>query len=130
VDFIHKTLDDTIGKYNVDPTRIVTHGYQAGAAMAYMMAFAHRDVVRAVAAVDAGLPARARVAPNDPVERLAIHTTFTKKSKLAEGIKAAMKRLEQMKYPVISKELDGDARYLNDEELAELVRWIDTLDRL
>ena len=130
VDFIYKTLDDTITKYNVDPTRIVTHGYQAGAAMAYMMAFGHRDVVRAVAAVDAGLPARARVAANDPVERLAIHTTFTKKSKLAEGIKAAMKRLEQMKYPVISKELDGDARYLNDEELAELVRWIDTLDRL
>lgn len=130
VDFIYKTLDDTVSKYNVDPTRIVTHGYQAGAAMAYMTAFAHRDVVRAVAAVDAGLPARARVAANDPVERLAIHMTYAKKSKLANGIKMAIARLKQMKYPVIAKELDGDARYLNDKELAELVRWIDTLDRL
>jgi len=130
VDFIHKTLDDIISKYNVDPTRIVTHGYQAGAAMAYMTAFAHRDIVRAVAAVDAGLPARARVAANDPVERLAIHTTYAKDSKLAERIKGAVTRLKAMKYPVIAKELDGDARYLNDEELAELVRWIDTLDRL
>lgn len=130
VDFIHKTLDDIISKYNVDPTRIVAHGYQAGAAMAYMTAFAHRDVVRAVAAVDAGLPARARVAANDPVERLAIHATYAKSSKLAERIKGAVTRLKAMKYPVIAKELDGDARYLNDEELSELVRWIDTLDRL
>jgi len=130
VDFIHKTLDDIISKYNVDLTRIVMHGYQAGAAMAYMTAFAHRDVVRAVAAVDAGLPTRARVTANDPIERLAIHTTYAKNSKLADRIKGAVKRLQQMKYPVIAKELDGDARYLNDEELAELVRWIDTLDRL
>jgi len=130
VDFIHKTLDDVLSKYNIDRTRIAVHGHQAGGAMAYLTAFAHRDVVRAVAAVDAALPARARVPANDPVERLAIHTTFAKKSKLAKRIKAGTKRLQEMKYPVIVNDFDGDARCLNEEELAELVRWIDTLDRL
>jgi hypothetical protein len=35
-----------------------------------------------------------------------------------------------MKYPVIVNEIDDDARYLNKEELATLVRWIDALDRI
>jgi len=130
VDFIHKTLDDVLSKYNIDRTRIAVHGYQAGGAIAYLMAFSHRDMVRAVAAVDAALPARARVPANDPIDRLTIHTTFAKKAKLADRIKAGAKRLQEMKYPVLVNELDGDARYLNEEELAALVRWIDTLDRL
>jgi len=39
-------------------------------------------------------------------------------------------QLQALKYPVIVCEHDGEARPLNDQELAELVRWIDTLDRL
>jgi len=35
-----------------------------------------------------------------------------------------------MKYPVILRKQSGDPRPLNDAERAELVRWIDTLDRL
>jgi hypothetical protein len=35
-----------------------------------------------------------------------------------------------MKYPVILRKHPGDPRPLDDKERAELVRWIDTLDRL
>ena len=34
-----------------------------------------------------------------------------------------------MKYPVTVKSLGPEPRYLNGDELDELVRWIDTLDR-
>ena len=35
-----------------------------------------------------------------------------------------------MKIPVTVKNLGDVPRYLNAEELAELARWIDTLDRI
>jgi hypothetical protein len=35
-----------------------------------------------------------------------------------------------MKYPVTIKELGPDSRDLAPEELAELARWIDSLDRI
>jgi hypothetical protein len=34
-----------------------------------------------------------------------------------------------MLYPVTVKDLGEQPGYLNDEQLAELARWIDTLDR-
>jgi serine protease Do len=130
VDFIRKTLDDLLANYNVDRTRIVVHGHQGGAAMAYLVAFAHRDVIRGLAAVDAALPSRVRPLDNDPIQRLAFYTTVADKSPLAAAVKAGAKRLTDMKYPVTVKSLGEQPRYLNDEELSELVRWIDTLDRI
>jgi poly(3-hydroxybutyrate) depolymerase len=129
VALVRKTIDDVLGRYNIDRTRIVLHGYQAGGAMAYLVAFAHRDVVRGLAVVDAPLPSRSRPPDNDPVQRLAIYTTASGKSSLAEQLSAGIKRLEEMKYPVTVKTLT-EPRYLNDEEVAELVRWVDTLDRI
>jgi hypothetical protein len=35
-----------------------------------------------------------------------------------------------MKYPVTVKDLGKESRNLNADELAELMRWIDTLDRI
>jgi serine protease Do len=130
LDFIRKTMDDVIGKYNVDETRVVAYGYQAGGAMALLTALRHRSLVRAVVAVDASLPARAAVAANDPLERLAFYIAYAKEAKLADRIAAGVKRLQDMKYPVIAKELDQQARDLNDAELGGLMRWFDSLDRI
>jgi serine protease Do len=128
--FIRKALDDVLAKYNIDRTRIVTHGYQAGGAMAYLVAFANQELVRGVAVVDAPLPGRTAVPPNDPIRRLAIYVANAKGSKQAQAIEAGVKQLQTIKYAVVLKTLDGEARNLNDAELAELVRWIDTLDRI
>jgi hypothetical protein len=35
-----------------------------------------------------------------------------------------------MNYPVTQRRFDGQGRYLDDVELDELVRWIDSLDRI
>ncbi|MEQ8791183.1 MAG: PDZ domain-containing protein [Pirellulaceae bacterium] len=129
VDFIQKTIDDVLARYNVDRTRVVAHGYKAGGAMAYLVAFQHRDLVRAVAAVDAPVPGRAPIPSNDPVERLAIYSAAPPVSPLSAAILAGLKRLSDMKYPVTTLTLGGSS-YLDAEQLADLVRWIDALDRI
>jgi serine protease Do len=129
VDFLGKAIDNVVANYAIDKARIVAHGYQAGGAMAYLVAFARRDVVRGVAPIDAAFPLRTRPPENDPVQRLAIYAGVAEKSKLAEPIQAAIDKLREMKFPVTVRKT-GEARYLNDEELAELVRWADALDRL
>ncbi len=125
---VKKLLDEVSSTYTIDPTRVVAHGHQLGGAMAYMVAFGNRELVRAVAVVDA--PVAGRPPENDPPHRLSIYMTTAKKSKSAAPIKAALPRLREMKIPVTVKDLGEDARYLNEEELAELVRWIDMLDRI
>ena len=129
-DFIRKVIDDIRDDYNIDPRRVVTHGYQAGGAMAYIVAFDQTELVRGVAAIDSGLPRRMTVPANDPLKRLAVYTTHAAKSSVSAQVQAAAKRLSDMKYPVTAKDLGEAARYLSAEEIAELVRWIDTLDRI
>jgi len=130
VDFVQKAVEDLVATYHVDRTRVVVHGYQGGGSMAYLVGLTHRDQIRGVAAVDAALPPRTRPPANDPIYRLAFYTTTAEKSPLAARIDEGVKTLRSMKYPVTTIELGQTARPLNAEELAELVRWIDTLDRI
>lgn len=129
-EFIRKTIDDVLANYNIDRTRVVLHGHQAGGSMAYLVAFEQRELIRGVAVVDAALPRRMQPPSNDPIQRLAIYSASAAKSKLAEVIKAGNERLESLKFPMTVKNLGFDPRYLNEGEIAELVRWIDTLDRI
>ena len=128
--FVRKTLDDLISKYTIDRTRIVAHGYQGGGAMAYLVTFANQELVRGVAAVDAPLPMRAAVPANDPIRRLALSITYAKAAKQASAIAEGVKQLQTMKYPVTVRVTAGEPRNLNEPELVELARWIDTLDRI
>ena len=102
----------------------------AGAAMAYHVAFRNRDICRGVAAVEAPLPMRIGSPVTDPVQPLEIYSFSSKQSKAAEEIATGEKMLQQRAFPVIATTFDGPQRYLNSEELARLVRWIDTLDRI
>jgi len=125
---VRKLVDEITSAYTVDPTRIVVHGHQAGGRLAYVVAFSSRELVRAVAAVDA--PPTGRPPENDPIYRLAFYVARAKKAREADRIDAAVSRLRDMKYPVTVEDLGDEPRYLNPDELSELVRWIDTLDRI
>lgn len=127
LEFIRKSIDNVLANYQVDRTRIVVHGYQAGGALAYLVAFGHRDLIRGVAPVDALVPIRTSLPENDPVLRLAVYGAASSKSRLAPRIRESFERLRAKKFPVILRETEG---YLTDEQIAELVRWIDTLDRI
>ncbi len=120
-------MDDVLEKYNIDRSRIVVVGQEAGGAMAYLLALKDRDLVRGVAAIDAPLPARVKPPINDPVQRLAIFTTTAKAS--SPAIDATIKQFRDAKYPVTQIELGMVQRPLKADDLKQLARWIDTLDR-
>ncbi|MCA9141300.1 MAG: PDZ domain-containing protein [Planctomycetaceae bacterium] len=129
VEFVQKTLEQTIANYNIDKSRIAMHGQEAGGALAYLFAFRNRELARAVVVVDAATPARLRVPDNDPVYPLAILTTLAPGAQVTERVKQTVDQLRKMKYPVTVLPLDT-TRDLNEQERGQVVRWIDTLDRI
>jgi serine protease Do len=128
--FVRKTIDDVVGRYNIDATRIAAYGYQAGGAMAYLVGFEHVDRIRAIAAVDAAPPPRTKIPDSDPINTLAFYLGMAEKSPAASAVKSLVAKLQAAKLPVTQKSLGEQPRDLSADELAELARWIDTLDRI
>jgi serine protease Do len=128
-EFVMKCLETASARYRIDPSRVVAHGYQAGGAMAYYLAFAHRDTFTGVAAIDAPLPGMGKIADNEPGKRLSVFAGTCTNARFAERIAASLTALRAAEYPVTVKELGAEPRYLQADELTELVRWIDALDR-
>ena len=129
VDFIRKTLDDVMQNYSVDENRVVVHGFKTGASIGYYFALKNRELVRGMAAVDGALPLRVPMTANDPIERLAWYLSWSKQSQLAKRLDKDVERLRKLKFPVTAHEQES-VEYLDEQELAELARWIDCLDRL
>jgi poly(3-hydroxybutyrate) depolymerase len=129
-EFVMKCLETVAKRYTLDKSRIVAHGYQAGGAMAYLLTFQHRDVFSAVASIDAPLPGTGQVAENEPGKRLAVFAGVSTKARFAARIENSLTTLREAEYPVTVKQLGEEPRYLQPDELSELVRWIDALDRL
>jgi serine protease Do len=126
-DFARKIVDQLNTNYALDPTRIVAHGHRAGGTMAYALAFEHRDLFRGVAVVEAAPVGN--LPDNDPVRRLAIYIASTDNA-AAKAYRAAQQKLGAMKFSVTPHSLGDETRYLDEEELQQLARWVDTLDRL
>ena len=116
--------------YTIDPHRVVIHGYQGGASLAYRFAFENRDIVHGVAAVDAAVPIGVQPRGNDSIEHLAFWIHTAKGSRRSERVRKNVERFRAMKFPVTDHTIEGDARYLNPAELGELARWVDILDRI
>ncbi len=128
-DYIARVLADVQTRYAIDPARVVVHGYQAGGAMAYLVGLQDRETIAAVAAVDAPLPARIELPENDPLRRLAVFSAQSDTSRFADRIEQGIAALQQAAYPVTEFDLGREVRYLKPEELVDLARWIDALDR-
>jgi serine protease Do len=128
--FVRRAIDSTMKAYSVDPARVVTHGHQGGAAMAYLVGLLNREVVRAVAAVDAPLPRLAQLPPPEPVHRLAFYSTLATNTEQTAAIEKGIEQLREAKYPVVVQEVGEQARYLTAEEMQALVEWFDSLDRI
>ena len=126
--YLEKLVGQVKAGYTVDPTRVVVFGRDTGASLALVSAFRSRELIRAAAVIDAVsmLPP-----PEiDPGHRLAIYLGTAKNSTQAPLIKMTLARLKAAKVPVTEKDLGKDARDLTPAEVAELVRWIDMLDRI
>jgi membrane-associated protease RseP (regulator of RpoE activity) len=128
LDFIRKTIDQARATYSVDANRIAAVGPELGGQIAYVLAFGNPGLIRGVAAIDA--PLAGRMIETDPAHLLAIYTTKAQKGRTSAAIAAGVERLKTLKFPVTIHDLGESGRDLKAEELPELLRWIDTLDRL
>jgi len=127
-DFIDQLLDQLNSTYGVDRARIVVHGYQGGGSMAFLAALNNRDMIRAVAAVEAIM--MGKLPQNEPTRRLAVYIAAAEKSQLGAMVKRIAEAFTKAKFPVTTINLGDTPRYLNEEEMMQLARWIDALDRI
>jgi len=87
-------------------------------------------LVRAVAAIDVP-PISSRPPENDPQHPLSIVFTKAEDGRAKpEQVEQAVKVIRGLKYPVTLIDQGASARHLNDSELEQLIRWIDSLDRI
>jgi hypothetical protein len=125
---VRPLLGHVAGAYKIDPARAVAAGREAGGSLAYLSALSYTNLFQAVASVDG--PLAGRLPEQEPQAGLACFVARAEKSPRAAAIGETLERLRQWKYPITLKELGPDPRGLKPEELEELARWIDTLDRL
>jgi serine protease Do len=130
VRIVRRLLDEIIKTYQVDPSRVVVHGHEGGGSLAYFFGLSNPEVVRAIAVVDAPLPRGVQPPETDPINKLAIYTTLTTKSPLTDAVTATIEKLRALKYPLTVHEVGEQGRYLTSDEMEQLVRWFDALDRL
>lgn len=130
-DFVRETIRDVASQYTVDRQRIIAHGMGVGGRLAYYLGNNNRDTFRGVATVGAelGTPMRGNVAN----QRLAFFLISGNKDPRAAKIAETNTKLRDLKFPVTYRELkDRGHEYLEQSKdtLEELVRWVDSLDRL
>ena len=127
-ELVDRLLVEVDSAYNVDPARVVVHGFETGGTLASLAAFRNREVVRGLAVVEG--PLMGTIPENDPLHRLSIYLAWSKKSPASRALARAEKTIEQAKIPLTVKDLGETPRHLGRDELAELARWIDALDRI
>src|SRR5262249_26267084 len=131
-EFIQEATRGVMEGYTIDRRRVVTHGMGVGGQMAYYMGFAARDLVRGVATTGAVLT----TSPKERVatQPLSFFLIVGEKDPIKEAVKASQDKLREHRYPVIYRELtEKGHQYFDDDSkktFEELVRWIDSLDRI
>jgi S1-C subfamily serine protease len=132
-DFVQQAVRTVANTYTVDRRRIVAHGMAVGGEMAFYLGFQARVMFRGVATVAAGLGSNPRErVPNQPVSFFLVAGG---KDPLRVTVADAKDKLLQHKYSVVHREvavmgheyIDGKS---GTPTLEELIRWIDSLDRL
>jgi serine protease Do len=126
LEFIKRALARAIDEYAVDRARVVAAGEATGAVLAYVLAFNVRDQLRGVVAING---TAGRLVDNEPLQRLAIVVADSNKSRFREQSRATVEKLRTQKFPVTEIEL-GEADKLDAEQLQQIGRWIDALDRI
>ena len=130
VSLIRKYFQRLRQLYKIDSDRVAAHGYLGGGSMAYVLGFLQRDLIRGVAPVEAAIPSLVQLRGNDPLNRLAFLIHGSRRSTNLLRYERDIRRLEEMKFPVNANLWDRPADYLSPGQIAELARWVDSLDRM
>jgi serine protease Do len=128
-DVVLEEVQAAMEQYTIDPQRVVVHGMANGGQMAFYLGFHSRNVVRGVAVTGAALT----IQPPDnlPSQRLSFFVVAGDKDPLAKSIMETKPKLAKQKFSVVYREIpDMGRQYLDAQTLEEIIRWIDSLDRL
>lgn len=118
-----------VGRYTIDPARVVAHGMGNGGQMAFYLGFNARDLFRGVAAIGSVLG----TAPKETVanQPLAFFVAAGDKDPLLNDIKASRDALTERRFPVVYREVKETGKeYLDVEAFEVLLNWLDSLDRV
>jgi serine protease Do len=132
-DYIAQCIRNTAASYTVDLRRVVAHGLGIGGEMALYLGFKERSLIRGVAAIGAPLTSAMKERINN--QPLSFFLVCGDKDRALDEVKDSVKRLQEARFPVLYREIkDMGHEYLDGRlgvpTLEELVRWIETLDRM
>ncbi|MCI0380670.1 MAG: PDZ domain-containing protein [Gemmataceae bacterium] len=126
-DMVVAAIHDTLKRYTIDRQRVVAHGLGVGGQMALYLGFNDRDLIRGVATTGAVVTA---LKDNLLGQRLAFYLAAGDLDPLVKGIAESRTQLQSKRFSVLYREVKNRGReYLDAEQLRELARWIDTLDK-
>jgi S1-C subfamily serine protease len=127
-DGVVAATNEVLERYTIDRQRVVVHGMGTGGQMALYLAFADRNVFRGAATVGAVVT---QVKDNVAPQRLSFFLAAGSLDPLAKSIADSRTKLTEAHYPALFREIPNRGReYLEEAQLRELIRWLDSLDRL
>jgi poly(3-hydroxybutyrate) depolymerase len=127
VGLVAKLVEQMQSSYTIDPARTVVGGQESGGSIALQAALRQRTVFRAVIAVDA--PLMGRPPENEPGQVQSFFMLKGGNRLLSGAISQGIELLRATKSPVTVKDL-GKTDVHDSASVAEMVRWIDMLDRI
>lgn len=128
-EFVKDVVEQFIEKYSIDRSRVVVHGYGAGGAFAYQVAFKHRRLFHGVATVAAPLTTPAP--DNEPDFRVQFLLMCGDNDPAQRAVEMTAKGLADLKFPVVHTTIEGVGhKYPTGDSLTEIALWIDALDRI
>lgn len=126
--FVRALIAQLGQRYALDANRIVVAGEDTGGDLAFRLVWSDRQTFRGLVAIDAAW--MGPLPENEPAYRLAVYALYAAQSPRAAALERMVSALRQARFPVTDKKLGPQTRPLTDDELAELARWIDALDRI
>ena len=127
-ELVLEAVREVLTTYTVDRNRVVAHGSGNGGGMALSLGFKARDTFRGIAAHGAVWN---DPPDNIPAQRQSFYIAAGDRDPVLKAIAETRNKLAARGFPVLYRQFMNRGReYLDDTAFAELIRWIDALDRL
>ncbi len=129
LEFVKDTLERMQQRYPIDPQRVVVHGHQSSAPVAYKLAFENREIIRGV--VTTGGALETRPPENRPEYPLQFCIFGGEKDRGFARTQATANGLRGLKFPVVFEQAPAaGADYPSADVIQMFGRWVDSLDRI